>query len=198
MKTLQYLFFGCMATLLMAADCSNKDSEFYNDVFISVPNLVAIDNADGVHSLGEPIIVRCSFSKVVNEIGQNTALDVFKTSGGARSFTFSYLLERDSDGVWLPVNIDATDVVRDNGYTESYGEFVLAKSEFDTELQDYEYGGGFIPQESGNYRLRFTYNNAPSPTIVLVSDSFNNNLFVNINSTCADLDQNGYYYFTVN
>ena len=44
MKTIQHLFFVAMATLLMAADCSNKDSEFYNDVFVSKPGLVTLEN----------------------------------------------------------------------------------------------------------------------------------------------------------
>jgi hypothetical protein len=117
MKTLQYLFFGAMATLLMAADCSNKDSEFYNDVFISVPSLVDIEEGDNVFSVGDPVMVSSSFSKIVSEQGQNNDVDLFRTTGGAPSFTFSYLIEKQNGGEWETVNIDESNVVDDNGET---------------------------------------------------------------------------------
>ena len=46
MKTIQYFFFVAVATVLMAADCSNKDSEFYNDVFVTAPELVTVESSD--------------------------------------------------------------------------------------------------------------------------------------------------------
>jgi hypothetical protein len=198
MKTIQYLFFGAMATLLMAADCSNKDSEFYNDVFISVPSLVNIEEGDNIFSVGDPVIVSSSFSKIVSEQGQETDVDLFRTTGGARSFTFSYLIERQNGGQWETANIDESNVVNDLGNSSSFGDFVLAQAIFDTELQSYDYRGGVVMTSAGDYRLRFTYNNSVSSTLVLTSDSFSNNLFVNIYSTCDDIDDTGYYYFTVN
>jgi len=198
MKTLQYLFFGAMATLLMAADCSNKDSEFYNDVFISVPNLVDIEEGDNVYAVGDPVLVSSNFSKIVNEQGQDTELDIFRTSGGATSFTFSYLIEKDNGTEWEPVNIGESDVIQLNGNSKTFGDFLLAQAVFNTAAQSYEYSGGITMNAAGDYRLRFTYNNAVSTSLVLTSDSFGNNLFVNINSTCEDIDDSGYYYFTVN
>ena len=196
MKKLQYLFYGAMATLLMAADCSNKDNEFYNDVFINAPNVVDVEDFP-VHFTGEPITVNANFSKIIGEAGQNTDLDLFRTTGGAKSFTFSFLIEKKTTGdEWVTVNIADDDVVEFGGNSVSFGDFLLAQAEFDEATQSYKYRGGIRLNTAGEYRLRFTYNNAVSSNIVLVSDSFAGNLFVTINTTCSDIDSTGYYYFT--
>lgn len=197
MKTLQYLFFGAMATLLMAADCSNDDNEFYNDVFISSPNLVSVDGADNEYNVGENLMVSAFIDKNVEETGQANPLDLYKTTGGAQSFTFSYVLEKkDSNGLWNTVNIDETNTVRSVGETTPFGDFMLAKAFFDIETQSYEYHGGITMTSAGEYRLRFTYNDGVSPNVVLTSDSTDENLFVTIYSQCEDTPA-GYYYFNV-
>ncbi|MFT3796315.1 hypothetical protein [Flavobacterium sp.] len=197
MKTLQYLFFGAMATLLMAADCSNEDNEFYNDVFISSPNLVSVDASDGQYNVGENLMVSAFIPKHVDEVGQANQLDLYKTTGGALSFTFSYVLERkDANGLWNTVNIDEVNTVRSVGETTPFGDFMLAKAYFDLELQAYEYNGGIKLTTAGEYRLRFTYNDGVSPNVVLTSDSVNNNLFVTIYSLCEETP-GGYYVFNV-
>lgn len=196
MKKLQYLFYGAMATMLMAADCSNKDSEFYNDVYINVPELVDVEE-QASYNTGDVIWVNTNnFSRFVNEQGQANPLDVYKTSGGARTFTFSYLLEKqNASGQWDLVPVDHL-VVTDLGNTVG-GDFVLAQAIYDGELRKYEYRGGITLQTAGNYRLSFGYNNSLSSNVVLTSDSIDNNLFVNINSFCSDVSS-GYYSFTVN
>lgn len=198
MKTLQYLFFGAMAMLLMAADCSNKDSEFYNDVFISVPNLVDIEN-DNIYDVGDPVVISSSFERWVDEQGQNTPLDVLQTTGGARSFSFSYLIEKQNDSdEWEPVYINESDIVHDLGTPTCFGDFVLAQAVYNDGAEAYFYRGGVVMQNAGEYRLRFTYNSITPNVLLLVSDSLENNLFVNIYSNCPDTDGSGYYYFTVN
>lgn len=199
MKTLQYLFFGAMATLLMAADCSNKDSEFYNDVFVSSQNLVDVEDQPA-YTTGDVIWINTyDFSRYIPENGKPNLLDVYTTSGGAQTFTFSYLLEkRNANDEWELVNIAESDVMRDLGNSTTYGEFVQAQSVFDIELQSYEYRGGIRLNQAGEYRLSFTYNSGNINTVVLTSDSSENNLFVNINSTCEDITDSGYYHFIVN
>lgn len=199
MKKLQYLFFGAMATLLMAADCSNKDSEFYNDVFVSSQNLVDVED-QASFAVDDIIWVNTnSFQRYIPENGKPNLLDVFTTSGGAQTFTFSYLLERkNSNDEWSLVTIQDADVRRDLGITTTYEEFVQAESVFDVELQSYEYRGGIRLNQAGEYRLSFTYNSGNQNTVVLTSGSTGNNLFVNINSTCEDISDSGYYFFTVN
>lgn len=199
MKTLQYLFFGSMATMLMAADCSNKDNEFYNDVFVSSVDLVDVEDQP-FYVTGDVLWVNTdNFGRRITELGQNTELDVYGTSGGATSFTFSYLLEKENaSGGWDLVTIDEADVETARGISTSYGEFVQALATFDTELQSYEYRGGIRLNQPGHYRLSFTYNSGVTDTVVLTSNSTDNNLYVNIFSGCEDIAGSGYYTFNVN
>lgn len=197
MKTLQYLFFGAMATLLMAADCSNKDSEFYNDVYVNTSGLVDIEDKIS-YTTGDILWINTdNFSRYVNEANQPNKLDVYKTSGGANSFTFSYLLEkRNASQEWDLVNIEENMVQRVRGKSVPFGDFLLAQATYDGELRAYEYRGGLKLNSTGQFRLSFTYNGGVSNNIVLVSDSVENNLFVNLYSLCSDTPS-GYYYFEV-
>lgn len=183
-----------MATMLMAADCSNKDSEFYNDVYINVPELVDVEQ-QATFNTGDIIWVNTNnFSRFVNEQGQTSQLDVYKTSGGARSFTFSYLLEKENaSGNWDLIPVDNL-VESDKGNTFG-GDFVLAQAIYDG--NQYQYRGGIRLQSAGHYRISFGYNNGLSSNVVLTSDSIDNNLYVNINSFCSDVSS-GYYSFVVN
>lgn len=197
MKSLQYLFLGGLATLLMAADCSNKDSEFYNDVFINSPNLITVeDNAP--YSTGDNLVISANFPRAIQEVGQSTTIDLYKTTG-ATAFTFSYLLEKEvGAGQWSAIEIAQNNLVQNDGNTVAYGDFVLAQTVYDPVTETYRYRAGVQMVQPGAYRLRFTYNQEPSAAIVLTSDSSNGNIFATIFSSSADLDGGGYYYFTVN
>ena len=193
MKIVQYLFFAAVATLLMAADCSNKDSEFYNDVFVNTPStIVAIEPSDSF-DLGSYYAINATFSKEVQEANQANVLDVYKTSG-AQSFSFSFLIEKENaNGDWELVSPTLNTL---DGSAEA-GDFVFAHSEYDGNSQ-YKFKTAVQLNDAGNFRLSFGYDGVPSKTVILRSDSFNNNLFVNLYSICADLDESGYYYYTVN
>lgn len=183
--------------MLMAADCSNKDNEFYNDVFVNSPNLAQIETQPA-YVVGDAIMVNTdNFSRSIAEAGQLNDIDVYRTTGGARSFMFSYLLERQSGDAWQTVNIADADVISDLGNSVAYGDFLFAQSVFDDELQSYEYRGGIRLNSAGSYRMRFTYNESPSAAVVFVSDSFAENLFVTVFSLCSEVSSDGYYYFDV-
>ena len=194
-----------MATLLMAADCSNKDSEFYNDVFVSADNLVTVERftlPEMQVSITAKIPRRLPVSNIPNK------LDIFKTTGGATRMTFSFELEKENtDGTWdfvefLPTNLSTI-------WGESQvGSFVLAQCVYDgTDLYDYK--ANIKGLSAGNYRLSFGYNSTATNIIEFRSESTNNNLFLNLNSiqnpSNPDLDPlilvsdgGGNYRFTIN
>ena len=193
MKIIQYLFFGAVATLLMAADCSNKDSEFYNDVFINTPDILVNIVPSPTFDLGSYYAIDATFSKDVQEANQANVLDVYKTSG-AKSFSFSFLIEKkNGNGDWELVSPTLTTL---EGSAE-VGDFAFAHSIYDDNSQ-YKFRTAVQLNDAGSFRLSFGYDGVPSKTVILRSDSFNNNLFVNLYSICADLDDSGYYYYTVN
>ena len=197
MKTLQYFFFVTVATLLMAADCSNDDNEFYNDVFINVPDVVEIE-AQPSYQVGDLLWINTNnLQRYVDETGQSSQVDLYRSSGGALSFSFTYLLERKVSAVaWEVVNLQNS-LVDEEGSAVA-ADFVFAKSEYNFGTERYGYRNGIRLLELGEYRLSFGYNSASLNSVELRSDSTGKSLYVNINSLNSDIDGFGYYNFTVN
>ena len=193
MKILQYLSFAAVGTLLMAADCSNKDSEFYNEVFVQTTDNIVVIEPSATFDLGSEYVINATFLKDINETNQAAKLDVYRTSA-AGSFSFSFLIEKENaNGEWELVTptINTTD-----GSAEP-GDFVFAHSKYNGSSH-YNFRTAVQLNEAGNFRLSFGYDGLPSKTVILRSDSSDNNLFVNIYSLCDQLDSSGYYYYTVN
>lgn len=196
MKTIQYFFFVALATVLMAADCSNKDSEFYNDVYISVPNLVAISRPDIPNS--QAIIITASINRFLMVSNIPNPLDIFKTTGGATKLVFSYELEKENtDGNWDFIEFTSENLATTAGESE-VGSFVVGRCVYDPDTNFYEYQAGIQALTPGNYRLSFGYNSFDTNLIEFRSESVGNNLSVNIDSPTSILDVEGYYRFTVN
>lgn len=195
MKILQYLSLFTGATLLMAADCSNKDSEFYNDVFINTPDNIVVIEPSPTFDLGSEYQISATFSKDINEANQPGKLDVYKTSGGAQSFAFSFLIEKEKpNGEWELIS----PTINTFDGTADAGEFVFAHSEYEAGNAQYKFKTAVQLNDTGNFRLSFGYDGLPSKTVILRSDSLDNNLYVNLYSICTALDESGYYYYTVN
>ena len=183
-----------MATLLMAADCSNKDSEFYNDVFVSADNLVTVKTSVSPEVQVSITAVIPRFLQVSNI---SNKLDIFKTTGGATRMTFSFELEKENtDGTWDFIEFLPTNLSTISGESQ-VGSFVLAQCVYDgTDLYDYK--ANIKGLSSGNYRLSFGYNSTATNIIEFRSESTNNNLFLTLNSPTSFLDGSGNYRFTIN
>lgn len=194
MKTLQYFFFVALATVLMAADCSNKDSEFYNDVFVYSPNLA---NAE-FDAPTQTIYVNATVPKLLLVPGNTNLLDIYKTTGGATKLNFSYELEKQNvDSQWDFVDLTGAQLDEVNG--EAFvGEFVLGNAIYNATSETYEYRVGIQSLPIGNYRLSFGYNSASTTDVEFRSESHGNNLFLNLRSAYSGLDGGGYFHFTIN
>ncbi|WP_298223208.1 hypothetical protein [Flavobacterium sp.] len=195
MKTIQYFFFVSLATILMAADCSNKDNEFYNDVFVTSDNLVVVASSDVPGD--QTIFVQANIPRLLTVPNMAHPLDIYKTTGGAAKLNFSYELEREIDGGFVYIDIENNQVQNIKGQSET-GSFVLAKSVYNTVTESYEYLAGIKNLPAGNYRLSFGYNSNANNIVEMRSESVGNNLFLNLNSpNTTDLDGTGYFHFTV-
>ena len=196
MKTVQYFFFIALGTVLMAADCSNKDSEFYNDVFVSAPNLVTVTRSAIPEDQG--VYVIATIPKLLNVTNMAQPLDIYKTTGGATKLNFSYELEKETSGIWDYVEITDVQIQATKGIAQ-VGSFVFSSAVYNSTNQSYEYRAGLQALPAGNYRLSFGYNSDVNNIVELRSESINNNLFLNLNSpNTTDLDGGGYYLFTIN
>jgi hypothetical protein len=180
----------------MAADCSNKDSEFYNDVFVTSPNLVTVQRSLIPES--QTIFINASVPRMLTVPKLSKPLDIFKTTGGATKLIFSYELEKgNADGTWEYVEFSFANVLTSVGESQ-VGSFVVGSAVYNPDSDIYEYQAGIEALAPGNYRLSFGYNSTSTNLIEFRSDSSDNNLFLNLDSPVAILDVNGYYNFTVN
>lgn len=195
MKTLQYFCFMTLATVLMAADCSNKDSEFYNDVFIQVPDLVSAYTDDALPTTPH-ITVEANINRLLAVPGKTRLLDLLKTTGGATRFEFSYQIEKLNGTEWIPVSISDSQLEILHGQAFG-GDFVLGKCVYDATADQYQYKVRIKDLSSGSYRLSFGYNSLSTTDVEFRSESSGNQLFLNINSRYAALDAGGYYRFTI-
>lgn len=197
MKTLKYFFFVALGSILMAADCSNKDSEFYNDVFITIPNLVRIETQSNYVVNDIVWLNSDDFSRYLNEPSQSTPLDAYKTTNGATSFNFTFMLEKQVDADnWQLVTL-GDNLIREKGYIEETDLFIAAASVYNPATEHYEFRNGLRITQPGVYRISYGYNSVSTTNVELRSESLNHNLFLNINSPSNDLDGGGNYIFTV-
>ncbi len=194
MKTIKYFFFVAMATLLMAADCSNKDSEFYNDVFVTVPDLIDVNS---FVREGQTISINDSIPRFLPTQNMSNLLDIYKTTGGATKLIFSYELEKENtDGTWDFIEFTSENVTTVVGESE-IGSFVVGSFVFNPSTNYYRYNASIQTLNPGNYRFSFGYNSFATNLIEFRSESIGNNLSVNIESPTAVLNGTGYYKFTV-
>lgn len=184
-----------LGMVLMAADCSNKDSEFYNDVFVSSPELVSVNKDTTVP--GSPmIIVEADIDNLLTVTGHTRPLDIFKTTGGATKLEFSYEIEKRSGTEWIPVSVQDSQLGIARGQAFG-GDFVLGKCVYNATSNLYQYKVSISGLSSGNYRLSFGYNSLSNTDVEFRSESMGNNLFLNLNSRYSALDASGYYPFTI-
>jgi hypothetical protein len=193
MKKIQYILL--ITVSILVSNCDTNDDGFYNNVFVDVPNLLAIDAHSSTYSVGEKLYIGGDFSRYLPD--GITTLDAFHTTG-ATEFTFSYVIEKQTSATtWevVTVNDSQLDIVKGNAQNGSY---VYGLCEYNATDETYEYRVGFPLLSAGTYRLSFGYNSDSATKVELRSASPATRLILNINSLVSGLNSNGFYNFTVN
>lgn len=194
MKLLKYTSILFLSFLF--SNCDTNDDGFYNSLFLDTTNLVAIATQPSF-TVGSKIYVNANFSRYQTEVGQTETLDIYKTTGGAPEYTFSYLIEKEvSAGVWevVTVNDSQLDIIEGDAQNGSY---VFGHCIYNATSETYKYNVGFPLLTAGNYRLSFGYNSSSATTVELRSDSDSDQLIINIRSVIPTVNSSGYYLFTV-
>jgi hypothetical protein len=192
MKKLHYILLIAIAFLV--SNCDTNDDGFYNNVFVEIPNLVAIESHASTYTVGEKLYVEADFSRYLSD---GALLDIFETTG-ATQFAFSYVIEKQinaTDWEVVSVNDSQLDIVKGDAQNGSY---VYGICEYNSTDFTYEYRVGFPLSSPGTYRLSFGYNSDSRDTVELRSLSPATRIVLNIDSLISGLNSNGYYTFTVN
>lgn len=181
---------------MLFISCNTDDNSFYNAQNLTIPNLIQIEVPSSDLHVSDYIYINSYINRLVSETNQSTFLDLRKSTGNADSFVFSYYLEKKINATdWTYVNIDKSTLIIDKGSVAT-GEYLLASALFNTTNDRYEYRVGIPMLTSGQYRISFDYDPLNN-LIQMRSNSQDNNIFLNIDTTTNNLDSDGYYYFNV-
>lgn len=193
MKTIKYTFFFALASLLMSAECTSGDEEFYNSVYTTVPNLVAIENQPN-YAVNDILWINSTISRYLTEPNETTLLDIYKTTN-SNQFSFLYAVERQNENNEWVNFANNNDFVLDKGLA-TIDNYVTGFAIYNASEERYEYRGGIKLTQPGNYRIGFFagYN---GQNFDLISDSSTNSTFLTIATSANNLNS-GYYTFMVN
>ncbi|MFN3968362.1 hypothetical protein [Flavobacterium sp.] len=196
MKKLSYLALLFFATLFTR--CDTNDDTFYKTIYVEAGNNIVTFPAATLYNVGDYLYVQADIPRYMPEPGQTDLLDIYKTSGNATAFAFSYVIERKINATdWEVVTVNDSQLDIDAGEAQN-GAYVYGICEYNSVDEYYRYDVGFPLLTAGNYRLSFGYNSASNNSVELISQSSTKNLIVNINAAVSNLDGNGFFYFNVN
>jgi hypothetical protein len=195
MKSARWII--ALSSIVIITACSNKDSEFFNEITVEVPNQLVLET-QSTYAVQDILWLHTAFSRYLPETGYNNLLDVYQTSGQAPSFMFSFILEKKvADGSWEFYSLN-TNLIEDNGIPNQYDGYYLGYSIYNETSKTFDFRAGLKLTETGQYRLNFGYDSLLNRSVVLRSNSTSKNTVVNIRSRVDVLDASGYYTFTVN
>lgn len=185
--------------LVIFTGCNTNDNSFYYEEYLTIPNLTQIQTQSS-YVVGDYLYINSSINRLQTESGQNTLLDLRKSTGNATSFDFTYLIEKQIDATnWALVDASPANIIlTTGGFTYETGNFYNANAVFNPISDKYEFRAGIKLTSAGNYRLSFGYNSSSTDSVEYRSNSVGTNLFMNINSPISNLNADGYYTFTVN
>jgi len=196
MKKIPYISFALLSFVLLVA-CSNKDSEFFNEVTIQVPNQLVIDTQSS-YTTQDTLWMHTAFSRYLPEENFSNLLDVYQSSGQAAGFQFAFILEKKAtNGMWEFYALSAN-LIKELGDVQENDGYYTGLSVYNETAKTYDFRSGLKLTEAGEYRINFGYESLINRAVILRSLSQANNLVVNIRSTVQALDASGYYLFTVN
>ncbi|MET0758884.1 MAG: hypothetical protein ABWZ56_00575 [Flavobacterium sp.] len=194
MKTIKYFLLFTLG-LFITTSCDTNDDGFYNTIYLHSSNLIATETQPS-YSVGDNLYINANFSRYQEETGQTEPLDIYKTTGNAEEFNFSYVLERKNGADWELVEITTSqlDIIKGNAVS---GAYVFGSAIYNPNNENYEYRVGMPLAQAGEYRLSYGYNSG-SNEVELISKSTGLNLSMTIFSSTNSINSEGYYLFTVN
>jgi len=193
MKKIHYI--AVLMLGIVTSSCNTNDDGFYLNKVVEANGLIVIAPHPSTYTVNEKLYVSASVPRLLTEAGQSTPLDVIKSTG-ASVFTFSYAIEKQNGSNWDIVYVanNQIDLVKGTLYNDLY---LQAGSNYVASTDSFEYEAGFPLLSAGTYRLSFGYNGVATNRVYLRSESAAGQVILNLNSTVAGLDAEGFYNFTV-
>lgn len=183
-----------ISIFLVLVGCNNADDEFYNSVFIEVPNLIEVETQSS-YAVNDILWINTNnFTMLLNEPGQTQPLDIKRTTG-ADSFKFAYYLERQNGSDWE--YFDPTSNLISNLGSAVNLNGITAFSTLNDNNQIYEFRNGIRFTEAGNYRLTFYSSFRGQGGVDIISENAPDRTYMIITTTITGITGNS-YTFSVN
>jgi hypothetical protein len=196
MKKLSYIALLLVAGLF--TNCDTNDDTFYKTIYVEGGNNIVTFQPQTTYNVGVYLYVKADLARYIPEPGETSLLDIYKTTGNAPIFVFSYVIERKINATdWEVVTVNDNQLDINVGEAQN-GAYVYAICEYDSISEYYRYDVGFPLLTAGEYRMTFGYNSSSTNSVELVSQNSPKNLIVNLNAAVSNLDSGGYFYFNVN
>lgn len=196
MKNLSY--FALLFIAVFTSGCDTNDDTFYKTIYVEGANDIVTFQPQTTFNVGDYFVVKADIARYIPEPGQTNLLDIYRTTGNAQTFVFSYVFERKINATdWEVVTVNDNQLDINAGDAQN-GAYVFGICEYDSAAEYYRYDVGFPLLTAGDYRISFGYNSSSTNSVELVSQNSTKNLIVNLNAAVANLDPSGYFYFTVN
>ena len=183
MRTLKHFLLAIFGIIFLSSTTCEND---YNDINVKnlyIPNLIEIETQPS-YNVNDILYINSYFSRYLPEDGYSTLLDIYKTTGSDR-YCFRFSLEKKSAyNTWSNLDVN-TSLIIDKGEFQ-YGAICVLNNV----TNKYEFRAGIPLLEAGQYRI--------SIESYLNQYSYSNKVNVYIKTTVNDLDNEGFYNFTVN
>lgn len=186
-------YFNCILTVISIGlfhSCSEPDSDSpaYSNINVNSANLIQIETVSS-YKLNDLIYINANFSRYLPEDGFDDLLDIFKTTN-SNEYTFYFSLEKKSAyDTWNQINFgDKIVVDKGKSYSSYYDVGICV---FNPENNKYEFRAGLPLLETGQFRLQIDRELNPVYTN-------HTKIPIYIYTTISQVDNQGYYNFTVN
>ena len=196
MKKISYI--ALLFIVALFTSCDTNDDTFYKTIYVEGGNNIVTFPSTATYNVGDYFYVNADLARYIPEPGESNLLDIYKTTGNAPTFVFSYVIERKINATeWEVVTVNDNQLDIDAGSAQN-GAYVYAICQYNSAEEYYRYNVGFPLLTAGNYRVSFGYNSSSTNSVELVSQNSERNLIVNLNAAVSNLDNAGYFYFNVN
>ncbi|NRT14856.1 hypothetical protein HNP99_001200 [Flavobacterium sp. 28A] len=185
-KKINYLI--AFLSLIVFSSCGEPEDIVMGSKTITIDNAIKIETKKS-YQLNDVLYVNASFSRYLQETGFDTLLDIYKTTN-SDEYYFSYYLEKKSAyGTWSTIDIGENLILEKGKLNSYYGNYCLCILDPVSNL--YEFRVGIPLLEKGEYRLNIA-------NIIAPSYADNSVLALYVATSINDVDENGYYNFSIN
>jgi hypothetical protein len=137
--------------LFLTTSCT-LDDYGYDCIYLNNNDLIKVHTLSE-YQVDDVLYIESVFSKLQEESGQTTLLDIYKTTK-SKDFKFSFHLEKKTfNGNYSQISFVETDFESAGKGYLTFGRFPSAICTLNEETNNYEFYQGIILHEAGEYRL---------------------------------------------